>query len=151
MIFGATKPQHIINIHWKFEDFLPSSFQAIKVYNKSIRFKDGVYNTCPTLKCKKYENHTSSRPSVMKFWLRGPNTSGYYSKNFILLDWLEVWFLCSVCFVEHVLLYESQIWQTHTLIVPRQDHPLGGPSLTTNTLRRDSVNSHNIQSLQTKE
>ena len=46
---------------------------------------------------------------------------------------------------------ENEIWQNHTLILPRQDNPLGGPSLTTNTLKRDSVNSHDIQSLQTKQ
>ena len=52
LAFGITKPQHITNIHWKFGgDFLPSSFQAIKVYKKSIRFKDGVWSKLsrPTL------------------------------------------------------------------------------------------------------
>ena len=49
LTFGIKEPQHITNIHWKFEDFLPSSFQAIKVYNMSIRFKDGVALICTSL------------------------------------------------------------------------------------------------------
>ena len=45
--FGTTKPQHITNLHWKFEDFSPNSFLDIKVYNNSLQFKDSVFSFFP--------------------------------------------------------------------------------------------------------
>ena len=44
--FDVTKGWQIINIHWKFEDFLPNGFWFIKVFYKSIRFKDPVTSFC---------------------------------------------------------------------------------------------------------
>ena len=43
--FCLTKPQYITNILWKFEDFLLSSLEFIKVSHLSIQFKDGVFKT----------------------------------------------------------------------------------------------------------
>ena len=40
--FCITKPSHVTIIHWKFEDFLPSSLGVIKVWHISIQFNDGV-------------------------------------------------------------------------------------------------------------
>ena len=36
LAFGITKPQHITNIHRKFEQFLIGSLVAIKVFNNSL-------------------------------------------------------------------------------------------------------------------
>ena len=40
--FGIQKPSHVTNIHWKFQDFLPSSLQVIKVFHFTLRSEDSV-------------------------------------------------------------------------------------------------------------
>ena len=42
LMFYITKPSYVINIYWKFEDFLSSSLGVIKVLHISNRSKDGV-------------------------------------------------------------------------------------------------------------
>ena len=45
--FSIQKPSHVTNIHWKFQDFLPSSLGVIKVFHFTLRSEDSVVATRP--------------------------------------------------------------------------------------------------------
>ena len=77
MRFGIEKLQHITNTHWKCEDFWSSSFPSIKVYNKSVRFKDGV---------------NAMNKKMIWFISQHANTKNHVSEH----SWSSVWVILSI-------------------------------------------------------
>ena len=75
--FGIQKPSHVTNIHWKFQDFLPSSLQVIKVFHFTLRSEDGVHGRTDgenlIIKCSTIVEHNQMKYAIYAYMLyNGP-------------------------------------------------------------------------------